>query len=392
MDSTGMTRGVDWLLDARSLPVRMIVLTVLAVGCQLLLVDSPSGADWAIALASIAATAGGVRWPLVTALVTTALLLIGFEFGDAGPLVPKVAAGIALTELAARRGGAQPLVGAAALGGAYLFHSTGSAAATGYRAIVMAGVPLVLGWLLRTAREAVHTARREAAEITQRRHAEVAAARAWERTAIARELHDLIAHHVSSTVLRVGVAQLALPDAPLEVREVLDDVHTSGVQTLADLRKLVTILRDPQATGESFIAPTDLPEALHAAVERARVLGLRVETNIDGEITAVDAMTALTLLRLTQEGLANIAKHAGVDANARLGITAGTDGVSFELRDRGGNPRTNSRGSKRAGSTGLGLIGLRERVALLGGTLTAASQDVGWRLAAHLPVEPRESL
>ncbi|MFC9896839.1 sensor histidine kinase [Nocardia sp. NPDC127579] len=379
VESSDMGRGLDWLLDARSLPIRLAVLLVLGAGYLLLLVDAPSGLDWAIAVLSVLAVAGGARWPLATSLCATALLLLGFEFGQTGPAVSKVAAAVALAELAVRKRGWPPLLGAVALAGAYLAHPAGGVAATGYRAIVMAAAPLLLGVLLRVAGDNARRARREAAELTQRRESEIAAARAVERTAIARELHDLIAHHVSSTVLRVGVARHAVPDAPPALLEVLDDIHASGKATLVDLRKLVTILRDPQAGGESFVAPADLPEAIGEAVRRARGLGLRIDAEVSTGISAVDAPVGLTLLRLTQEGLANTVKHAGTAAAARLAISGTADGVDFLLCDNGSGAVPPS------GAGGVGLIGLRERVALLGGSLAAGATATGWRLAAHLP-------
>ncbi|MGW0245911.1 sensor histidine kinase [Nocardia goodfellowii] len=380
VESSGVGRGVEWLLDARSLPIRMTVLLALGAGCMLLLLDEPAAVDWVIATSAVLAVAGGARWPLPTALTTTALLLLGFEIGQVGPAVPKVAAAVALTELAARQTGWRPYLGAAALAGAYLAHpAAGGLGAMGYRAAVMAAAPLLLGMLLRAARENAERARREALEMAQRRESEIAAARAVERTAIARELHDLIAHHVSSTVLRVGVARHAVPDAPPALLEVLDDIHASGKATLADLRKLVTILRDPHATGASFVAPADLPEAIAAAVDRNQKLGLRIETRIGTDITEVDATVGLTLLRLTQEGLANTVRHAGAGVDARLEISKSARSVDFLLSDNGSGAAAGD------GARGVGLIGLHERVALLGGTFSAGATGSGWRLAAHLP-------
>lgn len=388
VESTGMTRGIEWLLDTRSIPARLVVLVALAVGCLLLLTNSADTVDWVIALVAVAVTVGSVRWPLAVSLATSGILLLGFEFGHTGPLVAKVAAAIALTELAARHGGWRPWLAAGVLAGAYLLHPGEGVAAAGYRAVVMAGLPLLIGNLLRTARESTEFARRQAHEITQRRESDVAAARALERTAIARELHDLIAHHVSSTVLRVGVARHALPDAPPAVLEVLDDIHANGKATLADLRKLVTILRDPNGNDESFIAPADVPDAIDAAVERARQLGVRVRSEVDADIGGVDALTGLTLLRLTQEGLANTVKHAGTGAEARLEVTVRDGTVDFALRDRVTHVVTNGLRSPH----GVGLIGLRERVTLLGGDFAAESTSGGWHLTAQLPTGARVSL
>ncbi len=389
VSSAEVTRGLESWLDERFLPVRLLVLLVSAVGCLLFLSDAPSTVDWTIGLLAVLVTAGGVRWPLATSLAVSGLLLVGFEIGDTGPVVPKVAAAVALVELSARRSGWQPWVAACALACAYLLHPSGDLAANGYRAVVMAGAPVLLGVLLRTAREGAEHARRGAHEIAQRRDAEVAAARAVERTAIARELHDLIAHHVSSTVLRVGVARHAMPDAPPGALEVLDDIHASGKATLTDLRRLLAILRDPAMTGDSFIAPADLPAALTAVVDRARQSGITVHAVVTDDIAEVDAVLALTLLRLTQEGVSNIAKHAGSGATAHLTITVQDGEVRFTLRDNGSasssSVHVGSAPRRPADGHGLGLIGLHERVELLGGEFTAARVGPEWELAARLP-------
>ncbi len=399
--ATGVSRGVESWLDVRFVPVRLVLLAVAAIGCLLFLVDGASAVDWTIAMAAVAVAAVGVRRPFVTAFIVAGLLLLGFEFGDTGPVVPKVAAAITLVELSARRGGWPALVAAGAVAAAYVLHPTGDLAANGYRAVVMAGAPLLIGGLLRAAREGTERAEHEARELARRRDSEVAAARALERTAIARELHDLIAHHVSSTVLRVGVARHALTDAPPVALEVLDDIHASGKETLADLRRLVAILRDPAMAGESFIAPADLPAALDAVVTRARQLDVTVTATVDDEVTVVDAVLALTLLRLAQEGIANIVEHAGPGTSATLTVTVhGAEEVHFSLCDSGFSAVSTPGRSKVApaghdenrrvpGDHGLGLIGLRERVELLGGELTAGPSGPGWLLAAGLPLRGR---
>ncbi|RBO85554.1 sensor histidine kinase [Nocardia puris] len=379
VEAKGVARGVEWLLDPRSVPVRLAVLLLAAVGCLALLSADASGTDWAIGLLATLATAGGARFPLAASLTATGLLGLAFLVGDTGPLVAKIAAALALAELAARRGGWQPLAGAGTVAVVYALHRADGLAATGYRAVVMAAAPVVIGALLRATRENAERVRRDAAELARHREREIATARVLERTAIARELHDLIAHHVSSTVLRVGVARHALTDAPAPVLEVLDDLHASGRATLTDLRKLVAVLRDPEGGGESFVAPADLPDAVAAAVDSARGLGLRVDAAIDENLPTVDALAGLTLLRLTQEGLANVLKHAGPDATAELSLRVGATEAHFDLRDNG-FPRGEPSGH------GVGLIGLRERVELLGGTVTAGPGGDGWRLTAQVPL------
>ncbi|MFD3703938.1 sensor histidine kinase [Nocardia sp. NPDC058658] len=364
------------LLGARMVPVRVTLLVGLAVGYLLLLADHPSATDWLIGLAAVSVTALGVRAPLVTSLATSGLLALGFVIGDSGPVVAKIAAAFALTELTARRGGRLAVPAAALLVAVYLLHSTGGTAVTLYRAVTMALVPVLIGILLGTAWTAQRSAARTAADLAAHREQQIAAARIAERTAIARELHDLVAHHVSSTVLRVGAARHAYTDAPPALLQVLDDVDATSREALTDLRKLVTVLRDP--THEPFVAPSVLAQTLGEVVDRARRTGLDVTARVDDAVAVVDPVSALTLLRLTQEGLANVTGHAGPLAKADLRVIVG-DTVSFEVRDRGGAASSGS-------GTGLGLVGLRERLTLLGGTLEAGPHDDGWRLAARWPL------
>jgi signal transduction histidine kinase len=243
-----------------------------------------------------------------------------------------------------------------------------------YAAGAAVAAPLLLGLHVR----ALSELNRQAAD---RARQELSRVRAEERTNIARELHDLVAHHVASIVLRVAVARNVLPLDDPRVRQVLDDVHSTGSGALADLRRLVAVLREPgSAQPPSFVDSKGLPVALRSAVERSHQIGLTVQVDIDPEVVGLDSRTALAVLRLTQEGLANVAKHAGRAARARLSIQLGDDQVEFDLRDFGGTtPATG------APNGGHGLIGLRERVEVLGGRLQAGPADSGWRLTALVP-------
>jgi signal transduction histidine kinase len=157
-------------------------------------------------------------------------------------------------------------------------------------------------------------------------------------------------------------------------------VHATGSGALADLRKLVEVLRDPgSAQLTSFVDPQGLVVALDSAVERSRRLGLGVEADIDPGVVALDARTALAVLRLTQEGLANVAKHAGTAVAVRLRIRVDDGRVEFDMHDSGGHVVALSEGD------GHGLVGLRERVEILGGSLHAGPGDGGWHLKALVP-------
>ncbi|MDR6326038.1 sensor histidine kinase [Actinoplanes couchii] len=244
-------------------------------------------------------------------------------------------------------------------------------------------VPVLLGTVGRkTAELGVQEARRVESE--QR------AARADERSAIARELHDVVAHHIASMVLRAGVGRHVLPDLDPKAREILDDVHRTGSDALADLRRLVAVLRDPDEVRRdaslTAIEPSALPAALAGAVEKARLAGVNVEAEIDPAVGGLDAVRGLAVLRLTQEGLTNVAKHAGPSATARLRVALSGSDVEWEVADDGGLP-----GSREVPSGGgHGLTGMRERVEVLGGTLSAGpsgGEGKGWRVATMLPGE-----
>lgn len=401
--SAVFTPFIERLLDRRVVPVRLAVMSASAVGYLVLLTGPgarPGPVDWAVAVGAVAVSAVAVRWPLACALGQAALLAVAEAVAGPGVIVVKVLAAFAMFELAMRRSGWPLWAGAASLAAVYTVVGLGHDADTGlaglvYRVVVMAGAPLLLGVYVRGLGRRAARAEERAAEQERVRRSEVRVARVSERTAIARELHDLVAHHVASMVLRVGVARHVLPAADDDVRQVLDDVHATGTTALADLRRLVAVLRDPSAPetpGGSLVDPGELPAAIEAVVDRGRQVGLRVDVTVDPAITGLDAVRGLAVLRLIQEGLANVAKHAGPAAHARLSVRQAENGVRLELCDDGGEPGTGGSQGTGAGPR-HGLVGMRERVELLGGVLQVGADGPGWRLSALLPAatEPADA-
>ncbi len=255
-----------------------------------------------------------------------------------------------------------------------------------------AGIPVLIGLNLRSARLAAQQAEDRAEEVERRRASETKAARAEERAAIARELHDLVAHHVASIVLRVGVARHVVGGRDPAVTEVLDDVHATGSAVLGDLRRLVAVLRDPTTAGADnapLLHPADLPDSLEDTIARSRQAGLTVVSSMDPATAELDAVRGLTVLRVVQEGLTNVLKHAGPGASATVRVAAEEDEVLVEVSDDGAGSRPQF-----AESGGHGLLGLRERVDLVGGTLDAGPAESGWRVVALLPsaIEPGGSV
>ncbi|MGW4650636.1 sensor histidine kinase [Kitasatospora sp. NPDC004289] len=394
--------GMELVFDQRFAALRTVALVGVLVG-DLLLVHRPSGVrDVALAAAGTALCAIAARWTFGAVLLLSGLLVAAHALGS--DIVPalKVLAAVTVFELAVREHGRRPVAGSVVLALAVaanrLADLPGELPSVLYKMGIVAGLPLLLGAYLRTTRDAARDARAHAAREAAGAGERVLAARAAERTTIARELHDLVAHHVSSMVLRVGIARHVLPAATVDPRvtEVFDDLHASGSEALADLRRLVAVLRDPDGVAgpgaaSALVTPGALPGALESVLEGGRRTGLTVTAVVDPALAHLDAVRGLAVLRLAQEGLANTARHAGSGTRAELTVRmAEDDTVHLTLRDDGaGRPgRPAPPPAPARGTSGHGLVGMRERVDLLGGRLEAGPTPRGWSLTAELPASP----
>ena len=220
---------------------------------------------------------------------------------------------------------------------------------------------------------------REAEERADRLRAEEARdAVAEERARIARELHDVVGHAVSvMTVQASGVRRLLHPDQVRE-REALEVVEQTGREALAEMRRLVGVLRRPEEA--PALAPQPSLQHLDQLVENAREAGLPVDVRIEGVASDLPAGVDLTAYRLVQEGLTNAMKHAKA-SRAEILVRYGVDAVELQVTDDG---QGFSDGS--ADSGGHGLVGMRERVAVYGGELEAGpGPNGGYTLRARLP-------
>jgi signal transduction histidine kinase len=226
--------------------------------------------------------------------------------------------------------------------------------------------------------EEAREAEERAARVERRRAEEARNAVAEERARIARELHDVVGHSVSvMTVQASGVRRLLRPDQERE-REALLIVEQAGREALAEMRRLVGVLRRPEEA--PALAPQPSLQYLDQLVENAREAGLPVDVRIEGEASELPAGVDLTAYRLVQEGLTNAMKHANA-TRAEVIVRYGPDGVELIVSDDG---RGSSDGKAESG--GHGLVGMRERVAVYGGELEAGpSPSGGFTLHAHLP-------
>jgi signal transduction histidine kinase len=378
---------MGWLgriFDRRDTWARMVLLDLSGLGYLIFGMQprQPTGPQWVLAILAFGVAIGLFRWPIAGFLAQTGLLAIAFCLLD-DPTINQVGASWALAELAVWAVRTRTIwLASGLLLGVYLALDVIPSPTPLQRGLygmsLPIGLPLLLGLVVRTSRQLGEQAR-------QRALAESRAVRADERTAIARELHDVVAHHVASMVLRVGVARHVLPGLDARTADVLDDVHSTGTAALADLRRLVAVLRDPAGVrGDAALTAIDpgaLPAALGAAVDTARRTGLTVEADIGSSVGEIDAVRGMAVLRLTQEALTNVAKHAGPSATARLTVAVSSGAVHWEVADDGDG----SESPVLPAGGGHGLAGMRERVEVLGGTLTAGPSGSGWCVRTVLP-------
>ncbi|HEU4426703.1 MAG TPA: sensor histidine kinase [Pilimelia sp.] len=207
--------------------------------------------------------------------------------------------------------------------------------------------------------------------------------RAEERLRIARELHDVVAHTLAVVGVHVNVAADALDDSPADARAALRLADEARGRAMADLRSLISIMRDEATTlrDEAVGVPAPQPDlgGLAGLVASARAAGLDARLREDGDPAPVPAPVALAAYRVVQEALTNTLKHAHA-SRATVELRYRPDEVVVEVIDDG-------RGGTDTPAAGLGLTGMRERVAALGGSLRAEpGPDGGFRIRAAIPV------
>jgi signal transduction histidine kinase len=232
---------------------------------------------------------------------------------------------------------------------------------------------------------------------------------AEERARIARELHDVVAHSVSVMVVQAGAARRTLATSPAQATTALGQIESTGRQALVEMRRLLGLLRDGDHD-DAALAPQPGLAHLDSLAEAAREAGLPVEVEVEGELRPLPAGIDLSAYRIVQEALTNSLKHAG-RARARVRVRYGREALEVQVSDDGtglpvpardggaglavvrlrpgGLPEVTDPVASAAGG-GNGLIGMRERVAMFGGSLEAGPRPGGgYRVAARLPLDSR---
>ena len=238
----------------------------------------------------------------------------------------------------------------------------------------------VAGYALRERSEQAEAAEARADQAERDREAVARVAVAEERSRIARELHDIVAHAVSVMVLQVGAVRHKLPDALAEDREALRDVERAGRTALAEMRRLLAAMR-PDGD-EAELGPQPGLDGLDSLLDRVGRAGLPVELHVEGAPFVLPRGLDLSAYRIVQEGLTNALKHARA-SDADVTLRYRPDAVEIEVRDNG-------EGAMTTDGLGHGLVGVRERVKIYGGEMTASpAPEGGFLLATRLPIVDR---
>ncbi|MFF9869204.1 sensor histidine kinase [Streptomyces sp. NPDC013953] len=258
---------------------------------------------------------------------------------------------------------------------------------------VVMTVPFVLAWVLgdsmRTRRAYFAQLEERATRLEKEREAQAKVAVAAERARIARELHDVVAHNVSVMVVQADGAAYVLDSSPEQAKQALETISTTGRQALAEMRRLLGILRtgEPQDS-EDYVPQPDVQQ-IGELVEQVRTAGLAVDFRIEGTPRPLPSGVELTAYRIVQEALTNTRKHGGPDVGASVRLVYFDDGLGLLVEDDGRGATQELYQDGGADGRGHGLIGMRERIGMVGGTLDAGPRPGGgFRISALLPLKP----
>ena len=385
MDGLQAVRG-PWLI--RDLPWAAVdwaaaaALLVLSVSTSAVRQANFAVPHWCVIAAAVA-VAGPVavrrRWPagvLAVVLAANTFLAVAGLSGNPGVLVALALYTVAVAEPARR---SVPLGVAAVLlsAAAEVIGPVIGRPAVGWPVsldVLAATVALILAaWALGAARRGqLRQVARTAEQATRRAVAD-------ERLRIARELHDVITHSMSLITVKASVANYLIDSQPTEVRDALTVIEDTGRDTLAELRRMLGVLRSDGDPADQR-GPTPGLAGLTGLAERAAAAGVQVELDVAAPAGLPDGVS-LAVYRIVQEALTNVVKHAA-PARCRVRVGGGADEVRIDVTDTGNSGR-----DRPAAAAGHGIIGMRERVALFGGEFAARPvPGGGFQVTARLPL------
>jgi signal transduction histidine kinase len=233
------------------------------------------------------------------------------------------------------------------------------------------GIVMLIGWTMQSRRRRIEAFERE-------RQAAERRAAADERLRIAQEMHDVVAHSLGLIAVQAGVGMHVIDTDPSEAKRSLESISQASRSSLTEIRRLLGVVRTTEGAPSYTPAPGlgDLPRL----AREVTAAGLSVDVRIEGDIEGVPPGVGLAAYRIVQEALTNSIRHANAH-HSLVKLDSGTGSLAIEVTDDGVGPKDIAAG-------GNGLVGMRERVAVYGGSLdTGAGPDGGFRVAAVLPYD-----
>ena len=247
--------------------------------------------------------------------------------------------------------------------------------------VLVVGVPVLLGLWIGIRRALIAHLRDEAERLEREQRLDAERAKAQERARIAREMHDVVAHRVGLMVLHAGALEVSLADPAAAQQAAL--VRQTGREALQELRDILGILREGE--DRALLDPQPTLADLDRLVQQSRDTGMAVSVAVDGTRRQLPATVERTAYRLVQEALTNVHRHAA-NAATEVGVRYGRE--ELEVAVRNARPADGPHPGLALASGGHGLVGLRERVTLLGGTFQAGPRlDGGFEVRASIPCE-----
>lgn len=338
-----------------------------------------------LALAAAASLFARRRWPGWTLVVSGVLVAALFHIDRSASTVAVLAPAVALYSLALTRGRqAQLLAGLAAVGGvllADLLHSGQPGVLQTLGHVLLVALPLLAAEQVRTHRAYLRLLE-ERLELAERTREQEAARRAeQERLRIARDLHDVVAHTLTAINVQAGSA--AERTTPGDARATLETIERASHEAIGELRAILGILRDPDDPGTPR-TPAPTIEGVADLATHASRTGLDVDLEVSGEAPErLSDAVSLAAYRIVQESLTNARRHApGVPVTIHLHYD------NNHLRLAVENPAAVNLASNGAAPSGVGIAGMKERAAALGGSLQAGAKNGRFHVYAELPYEP----
>jgi len=248
-----------------------------------------------------------------------------------------------------------------------------------FMAAVCTGVWMT-GYTIRNRRRYVTGLEERAATLEREREALTQVAIAEERAVIAREMHDVVAHGLAVIIVQADGGRYAMASDPEKGRQTLETVAATAREALDEMRRLIDLLRGGPAGDEDADRRPIGRDRLYALVERARTAGLAVSIDSSGlDVASATTSADLAAYRIVQEALTNVLRHAGPQATVTISAHRTGEALEICVEDSGGPRQPTS------GRVGHGLVGMRERVAVHGGTFEAGPFRRGWRVRAVIP-------